>query len=983
MRVIWSIIFFWAFITTMIAQNKSSPQSSKLEDKKSWVDSVYAQMTLDQRIGQLFTIRAGAKNDKADIDRVLSQIKNYHVGGITFFQGSPSQLAYLNNKYQKASSLPLLISIDGEWGLGMRYPKWAISFPRNLTLGAIQDNTLITKMAQKIAQHCKRLGIHIDFAPVVDVNNNPDNPVINNRSFGEDRFLVAGKGYAYMKGLQDNGIIACAKHFPGHGDTDVDSHKDLPVILHPRKRLDSIELMPFKALIKQGIKSIMVAHLNIPALDNRPNRPTTLSSHVINDLLKGELKFSGLVFSDAMEMKGVTKFFEPGYADREAFLAGNDIILLPENLEAGISAIKKGILDHSIPESRLEESVKKILRAKYDVGLTKWSDLPLNDISIDINDKSSLALKQILYENAMTLVSDEEEIIPIKTLNDKKFVVVDIGGKWKSEFYKTLTNHIDPAYVHLPKKPTGEEKGRALAKIKGADYILVSIHDMSKYSSKRFGIPKETLSFLDLLPGDKPVILTIFGSPYALRYFSSKRVILEAYEDDKLAQKAAAQAILGINDIKGKLPVTASDDFPLGTGEYRAAIGRLGYSIPEAVGVSSAYLEGIDTIISKMIGEKAAPGAQIFVAKNGKIIFDKAYGYFTYEKKHPVTTSDIYDMASVTKICASTISLMKLYDDGKFDINATVDKYIPEADTCNKGDLLFTKVLSHHAKLPGWIPFYKNTVTKPKRKKSKPLPDYYSNTLTPRFNIPVADHLFLRSDYRDTIWARIWSSKLRSKEGYRYSDLAFYIAHKTIKNITGIPVNQYAKENFYDPMGLTNTGYLPLERHDIERIAPTEEDTYFRDQTIRGHVHDMGAAMLGGVSGHAGLFSNARDIGTILQMLLNGGSYAGKRYLDPNTVALFTRRVTYSTRRGLGFDLKELNPNKKQNMSDLASEKTFGHLGFTGIAAFADPEYDLVFVMVTNRTFPTMNNNKYGKHNYRPRVQSQIYRAMGVGVSVP
>ncbi|MDF1697078.1 MAG: glycoside hydrolase family 3 N-terminal domain-containing protein [Saprospiraceae bacterium] len=940
-----------------------------------WVDSIYNNMTIDEKIGQLFMIRASAKRNEAEAKKVLGYISKYHVGGICFFQGDPVQLVNLVNRYQSNSKIPLLTSIDGEWGLGMRYPKQTISFPRALTLGAIQDNNLIFEMGKHIGTHCKRVGLNVNFAPVVDVNNNPSNPVINNRSFGEDKYNVATKGYHYMKGMEEVGVMSCAKHFPGHGDTDTDSHYDLPQINHTKKRLDSIELMPFRSLIKQGIGSVMVAHLNIPIIDNRENRPTTLSKSAVTDLLRNELMFNGLIYTDAMEMKGVTKHFAPGDADKEAFLAGNDIILLPENLSAGFESIKNGIQDQTISEERLERSVKRILRSKFTLGMTDWKDISHDNLMEDINNNHSLALKQELIENAITLVSNEEDLVPISKINDIKFSSISIGAKYTTPFQKHLSKYVECDHKLLEKSSSAATKGILANSLRNSDYIIVGVHDMSKYATKQFGIDIQSIAFLKALAKEKKVIVVLFGSPYALKYFDDFSNVIVAYESDKMTQEVAAEAIFGAIPIKGKLPVSASAKYPYGKGYYKSSLNRLGYSVPERVGMNSKTLAGIDTIVEEMIAKKAAPGCQVLAAKDGKIIFQKSYGHFTYNKKRAVKDTDIYDVASVTKVCASTISLMKLYDDQKFDLNAPIDRYIAEADTSNKGNLSVRLALAHHARLAGWIPFYKKTVSE-SRRNPKPLKKYYSRYLKPGFTIPVADSLFLRTDYKDSIWSRIYVSELKERFGYKYSDLAFYLMHKTIENLVREPINTFTSKTFYEPLGLNKTGYLPLNKHSKSNIAPSEKDTYFRNQIIQGHVHDMGAAMLGGVSGHAGLFSNAKEIAIIYQMLLNGGSYGGKEYIKPETVKLFTSRYHESTRRGLGFDMKELNADKTANMSEMASNNTFGHLGFTGIAAFADPDEDLIFIFVSNRTYPSMNNYKFSKGEYRPRVQSQIYKSI-------
>ena len=956
------------FLLGSIQWNVSSGQATQ----ENWVNTTYNNMSLDEKIGQLFMIRASSTMTGPDRQKILSHIDQYNIGGLCFFQGDPTQMVKLNNTYQAKSKIPLLVSIDGEWGLGMRYPKQSISFPRALTLGAIQDDNLIYEMGEHIAEHCKRLGIHINFAPVVDVNNNPNNPVINNRSFGEDKYNVAAKSYSYMKGMQDNGVMACAKHFPGHGDTDVDSHLDLPIIRHTRQRLDSIEMMPFRSLIKQGLSSVMVAHLNIPILDDRPNRPTTLSENTVTNILRNNMAFSGLIFTDAMEMKGVTKHFAPGDADKEAFLAGNDVILLPENLRDGFNAIKKGILDNTIPRERLENSVKRILRAKYIQGLTTWKKLDEKTVHEDINDNYSLALKERLLENALTVASDDDEIIPIRKLNNKKIATISIGAKGRTEFQRQLLYYVTTENYNLPRPSTSAQRVSVEKQIKDADYVIAGIHDMSKYASKDFGLFFEHIKWLKKISEGKKLIIVLFGSPYALKYFDDFSNVIVAYNDEELTQRITAQGLMGAFTLKGKLPVSASEKYKYNDGEYRESLGRLGFSIPERVGMSSEKLAVIDSIVNKMINGRAAPGCQIVAAKDGKVVFQSAYGNFTYEAPRQVDNNDIYDVASITKTCASTLSLMKLYDEKKFNLDATMDQYIPETDTCNKGDIVIRDALAHHARLAGWIPFYKNTMTK----SNKPDPEFYTKTKRDQFTIPVTDDLFLRSDYKDSIWRRIYVSELRENAGYRYSDLSFYFMHKIIKNITTKPINEYTAETFYEPLGLRRTGYLPLERHPIEEIVPTEKDNYFRKELIRGHVHDMGSAMLGGVAGHAGLFSNASELAIIFQMLLNGGSYGGTQYFSPETIKEFTTRFPESTRRGIGFDMKELNSNKSQNMSELASDNTFGHLGFTGCAAFADPDENLIYIFLSNRTYPSMKSNKLGRENYRPKIHSQIYKAL-------
>lgn len=956
-------LLFFAVIATA--------QPSELQ----WVDSVYNQMTEDERIGQLFMIRAFSKGDKNETAAIIKQIQKQHVGGICFFQGDPKEQARVTNLYQSKAKVPLLMAIDGEWGLGMRFPKQSVNFPRQLMLGAIQDDNLIYEMGREIALNSKRIGLHVNFAPVADVNNNPENPVINNRSFGENKYNVAAKSYSYMKGMQDHGLAACAKHFPGHGDTDVDSHLDLPVIMHDMQRLDSIELMPFRSLINNGVASIMAAHLQVPAIDAEPNRPTSLSRRALVDLLRNEMLFDGLIYTDAMEMKGVTKHYKNGVAEAEALLAGNDVILLPDNINNAIREIKKYIKSGKIEKSQLEQSVKRVLKQKYRVGLyRKPAKIELDNLHKDIVSPQSMALRSRLIEEALTLASDKNNMIPISTPAEKIIMTLAFGVKGITPFQKRISSYTNAKHYFTGKGMTTNTAKQMNKNLENASHVIVSFHDMSKYASKNFGIDQTAVQYIRELAKTKHVIITLFGSPYSLRYFEGLDPILVSYNEDEMTQDLSAQALFGANRISGKLPVTGAPSFPYGTGLYRESNGSLGYASPARVGMRMDTLLRIDTLAADLIKRGAAPGCQILVAKDGKVVWDKSYGTFTQRKKRKVKNSDIYDVASVTKVAASTVSLMKLYDEGLFDPKAKLSKYIPESDTCNKGGICIENILAHQGRLAGWIPFFKKTMTDTKY--PKPIKKYYRTTQQDSFSIKITDNMYMWDEYVDSMWQRIYASDLRETDKYRYSDLAFYFMHKAINNITGTDLDTFAQRNFYQPLGMHKTGFRPLDRFTKEIIPPTEEDRYFRNTKVQGTVHDMGAAMMNGISGHAGLFSNTEELAKLMQMLLNGGVYGGRRYINSKTIDLFTTRWQKSTRRGLGFDMKELDPDRSENMSTLASESTFGHLGFTGCAVWADPEENILYIFLSNRTYPNMKVNKLGRYEYRPRIQSVVYNSV-------
>ncbi len=949
-----------------------SYQTNNSDEEEAWVNAAYDAMNLDERIGQLFSIRAHSDLGKKHTDWVEEQIRKYHVGGMTFFQGTPEKQAELTNRYQSLSKIPLMIAVDAEWGLGMRFKKDGISFPRQLTLGAIQDNRLLYEMGQEVARQCRRLGIHVNFAPVVDVNNNPNNPVINTRSFGEDRYNVAAKSYMYMKGMQDGNIIACAKHFPGHGDTDVDSHLDLPIINHSRQRLDSLELFPFKVLAQHGVQSMMVAHLSVPNIDDTKNLATSLSPKAVTDLLKNEIGFEGLIFTDALEMKGVAKHFAPGEIAAKSLMAGNDVLDLPDDIAKCVVEIKRYVAEGTLPESRIEESVKKVLRAKFRLGLHTYTPIKTTNLRKELNTPQALILKNKLIQNSMTLVRNPDDLIPFRDVEKTTFASISLGAKATTKFQKTLSFYKDMPHFTAPKKVSSSKQKQLIKSVKDKDVVFVSVHDLSSYAKKGFGLTVEEKGFIDALRKQTKVVLVHFGNPYALKYFDNVDYVLQAYNEDEETQEIAAQALFGAFAIDGRLPVTASSKSKFNMGVTTQSLLRLGFGTPESVGMSSEKLTEIDGLMQEAMDMKATPGAVVLVAKDGKIVYNKAYGHHTYSKKRRVQKTDIYDLASITKIAASTISMMKLYENGEVNINGRTSDYLPVLKGTNKENMTILDMMAHRAQLKPWIPFFEATVSKRK----KPLPKYYSSKKSETYNIQVADKLFMKESYIGEMWKLIYDSELLSTRRYRYSDLAFYLVAQTIEEVKKQSLDKYADQHFYKKLGLHTTTFNPLEKFSKSVIPPSEDDRYWRQKRVQGHVHDMGAAMLGGVSGHAGLFSNANDLAIIMQMLLNEGYYGGEQFFSPSTVRLFTNRHTECTRRGIGFDMKELDSSRSQNMSEKASANTFGHLGFTGTCAWADPDENLIYIVLTNRTFPSMRKNKWGGEDFRPRMQSIVYDAL-------
>jgi len=964
------IALFSIGANTGTPSNKDAKAAALAETE--WVESTYNSLTLDQQIGQLFMIRAHSNLGPDHVAKVEKLVKDYQVGGLCFFQGTPEKQAELTNKYQALAKVPLMISMDAEWGTGMRLKDDGMSFPYAMMLGAIQDNRLIYDMGKEIARELRRLGVHINFAPVADVNNNPNNPVINYRSFGEDRYNVTAKSYMYMKGMQDGNVMACAKHFPGHGDTDVDSHYDLPVITHNNQRLDSIEIFPFRVLAEQGIQSMMVAHLHVPAIDAVPNLPTTLSVPAIQDLLKKKLGFEGLIFTDGLGMKGVTKHYRSGEVEAKALVAGNDVLLLPQDVPAAFKEIKKYMGSGQLSEAQVAHSVKKVLRSKYRLGLTSPQKLSLSNLRYELNSKEAFVLKKRLIENAMTIVRDEKSLLPLRDLGTQKIASLSLGSNSKTKFQKRLDLYQKIKHFHSEKSPSSYRQKQLLTDLRNYSTVIISLHDMSNSASKNFGLNNTQIDLIHQLNAVTNVVLVVFGNPYSLKHFDNIGCILEAYDEVEMTQDVAAQALFGTFSVNGRLPVTASPKSSFNAGISTSSLFRMGYDTPESVGLHSGVLSRIDGIAKEAVDGKSTPGCVVLVAKDGKIVYNKSFGHHTYNKKKKTQTDDVFDLASLTKILSGTIAVMKLQEQGLLNIYQPISNYLPELKGSNKENLLLQDIMAHRAQLTPWLKFYEKTISS----KAYPSSSYYHKNPGGEFNTPVTEKLFLKDSQKEEIWKGIRDSPLRNTREYKYSDLGFYLIAQMVERVSGKSLDRFVEDEFYKPLGLSSATYNPWKNTSLNKIPPTEEDKYFRRQRVHGYVHDMGAAMLGGVSGHAGLFANAQDVAILMQMLLNNGYYGGHQYLRPETIRSFTNRHGECTRRGIGFDMKELQSDRSQNTCSSASVSTFGHLGFTGTVTWADPENNLIYVFLSNRTYPSMKNNKLNREDFRPRIQEVIYEAM-------
>lgn len=896
------------------------------------------------------------------IDETENLVYNYGIGGLCFFQGHPLKQAYQTNYYQQISAIPMLVSIDAEWGLAMRL-KVLPKFPYQMTLGAAGDDDLIYKTGKAMGLQCRRMGVHINFSPVADINTNPANPIIGFRSFGESPEKVSRYAALMSKGLQDAGIIACAKHFPGHGNSETDSHKGLPTIQASKGRLDSIELVPFKALINAGVGSVMTGHLAVPALDTTSNTPASLSKPIVTNLLKDKLHFQGLVITDALNMKGVSSLYGPGYAEAKAALAGNDILLFPENVPLAVDLIENLVRTGQIDSAELSRRVLKILQFKAMAGLQFYKPIQTENLMEDLNNTWGAS------EKAITVCKDDYGYLPLTAGTKTKTAWIGIGKSRNYPFGEALQAYQDVNPYMLHRDSSDAYFSRMLDSILCHNQqIIISIHDQPLWGKNRNTIPEPALKFSLAALAAKPGVLVIFGNPYTLQHLQKVPCSLIAYEDGAAYQETAANILFGTNESLGRLPVSIPPELNTGTG-----IHTLPHSAayvtesPLTNGFKVDFSRELDSLLNYYSrSSRATPGGQVLVMKNGKSIYNRAFGSFEYNGTQPVKQSDLYDLASITKVAATTLCLMKLYESKQIRLDAHLHNYLPELNKTNKAKLTIRQLLTHSAGLQPFIPFYKEALA---------VPGLFGSKKDSLHEVQVADTLWMRKSYTDTMWQKIIASELKTKGEFLYSDLGFIMLGKIVERVSGMTVAQFAQTHFYEPMRLQRTLFSPHERFYNKEIAPTTEDNYFRRQRIQGFVHDPTAAMLGGIAGHAGLFSNATELGKIMQMLNASGQLNGKRYFKPATVALFAA-AQKGTHRGLGFDKPNGQVGSKANISDKVPGTLFGHSGFTGNWAWADPGNQLVFVFLSNRTYPDESNKKLIQENVRTKAIEIVYSAL-------
>ncbi|MCW3118498.1 MAG: beta-lactamase [Chitinophagaceae bacterium] len=941
--------------------------------RSQWIDSVFRSLGQDEKIAQLMVLRTTELIDRKTLkiafydSAVGEAIQKYNIGAICLFQGGATWQANMLNRLQGLAKTPLMVCIDAEYGLGMRILDSIIRYPYQLTLGALQDPKIVYQYGVGVAKQLRRMNIHVNYAPDVDINNNPNNPVIGYRSFGEDKYKVAAYGIQYMKALQDNKVMACAKHFPGHGDVAVDSHFDLPVISKTKTQLDSLELYPFRQLFNAGVGSVMIAHLFIPAIDSEANRASSVSYNTITKLMRDEIGYKGLTFTDALEMKGVSKNFPDGEASVQSLIAGNDMLCLPGDIEKTFAKIKDAIAEKKLTWDNIDNKVKKVLAAKYDYVIGNIQPVNTTNLVNDLN-KDADRITGLVAKNVITILRNENHaLLKLKKQIRDKILYVGVGLTEENIIAKRLKDEYHADFIPVDGK-TVISQTDIDSWVKNYSIILVGVHAYPNSPVNNFNLSPSQSQLLQVMQQYDHTASLYFGNPYAMANSCQAKNLVAFYQDDSLFQEAAIGFLEGSIPAKGRLPVTVCNDLKFGAGIFQQTT---------AVTAALHYrkLQVIDSIANDAIARKAFPGCVVLAAKDGELIYHKSFGHDEYESSPAVSFESIYDLASVTKTSATTLAVMKLYEEGKLGLDKTLGDYLSWTKGSNKEHLKIRDILLHQAGLVPFITFYRETLD---TATGIPNPAIYSEISKPGFTVRVAENLYMRNDWDDTIFQRILKSPVNPSPKYVYSDNDFIFLGKVIEAISGMTLDQYVQKTFYNKMGLTTTGFKPRNRFPVEQLVPTEnEKDHFRRQQIQGDVHDEGASMFGGVSGHAGLFSDAYDLAMLYQMLLNGGAFNGESYLSPETIKYFTAYHSDISRRGYGFDKPEKDDaaGKEPYPAASASAQTFGHTGFTGTCVWVDPESKLVFVFLSNRVYPTRNNSILSDLNIRPKILEAIYQA--------
>lgn len=977
---------FWCMVLTVWAQTPGilTKGNADSQECREWVENRLSAMTLKEKIGQLFIHTVAPQDTEPNRRNIRNAVKEYKVGGLLFSGGQMSTQVVLTNFAQEMAEVPLLMTFDGEWGLAMRL-KETPSFPKNRVLGCIQDNELIYEYGLEVARQCREIGVHVNFAPVADVDNNPLNPVINTRSFGGGPDNVAEKVIAYSRGLEDGGVLSVSKHFPGHGDTNVDSHKALPVLKFSRERMDSIELVPFRRAVQAGLGGVMVGHLEVPVFSKKP---ASLSPEIIG-YLQRDMGFGGLVFTDALEMKGISS--NPNLC-AQALMAGNDMLLAPRNLKRELDGVLNAVKAGRLTEEQITEKCRKVLTFKYALGLHQRQFVQLSGLEQRLNLPKVQQLMDRLEKAAVTVVSNDGGLLPME-VDQKKTVVLHIGKpSHGAAFHRQLKKYmqVDCVQAH-PDSITSISR-----RLGNYEKVIVAIYT-EKYAAYQ--------SMLSTLSSRLPLVYVYLTPMKRIHnkgnHWKKAAAVVMGHSGSVAVQQFVADVLMGRGQATGRLSVEVKDYRKPGEGVVVDLKATKVYR-PGDYGMDAAVLSKIDEIALEGIRAKAYPGCQVLILKDGAPVYDKCFGTFTYGDSRKVTPDDLYDIASLTKTTATLLAVMKLYDQGKFGLTDPISKYVPAMQGSPKGRITIEDLLYHQSGLPGSWPFYREAINDSSYTGAffkarldanhhlqvdrrlyvvdsfKYKDEYVAAARSEEYPLQVAEEVFASPAFPERMLEMIASDEVPLRDRrYRYSCLNFVLLKEMVEHISGMPMDKYLEQEFYAPMGMQHTLYSPLTRFKPDQIVPTVQKDYLRGRKeLRGYVHDEIAAFMGGVSGNAGLFSTARDVAKVYQMLADMGQYDGKRYISRETCQFFMSRKSRLSRRGLGFDKPEAAPGKGP-CADEAPAEVVGHTGFTGTCAWTDAKNGLVFVFLSNRIYPRPFDHKaLMSLNIRPRIQQLMYQAL-------
>ncbi len=962
----WLLPFALLLMATTGSTQKSPstpppPTPKKLSaESERWVSQTLKQMPLDEKIGQLFAVWAYGgfqSTESQDYKDLLRDVEEKHVGAFAIqTQGSPlgvvrSQVyptAVLINALQRHAKVPLLVGADFERGTSMRIEEGS-TFPHAMAVAATGRPEDAYAMGKITAIEARAVGVPWIFAPDADVNSNPANPIINTRSFGEDPGRVSEFVAAFVRGVEENGAMATAKHFPGHGDTSTDSHLDLPLVSGDLAHLNSVELAPFRAAISAGAGSIMTGHLAVPALEPNPDVPATMSPNIMTGLLRGQMGFQGLIVTDALDMAGVTARYPPGEVAVRSILAGADVLLVPPVLDAALQAVHDAVASGRIPMSRIDDAVTRILRAKAALGLNKSKLVDLESVARNFNRPEFETTALDIADRGITLLRDDQHILPLDSTKPQRVLLAVISGdvdpypagkleneiRWRADSLTSV--RMDTRFVRADtvKLPPPDSYDIAIAAI----FVRVADHKGS------VGLPDDEAAVVDrLLAAGKPVVVACFGSPYLASRFPGAKTWVAAFSTMDVVQTAMGRALFGQSAIGGRLPVNIPGVAALGAGLNLAANPM---ELREADAKSEERLQRAYDVLDQAVADHAFPGGVLAVGYQNELTIHE-FGRQTYDPKSPAVNQDtIYDAASLTKPIVTASLVAMQVEAGRIGLDSPVARYIPE---WNEGPN------------PDW----RKTVT-------------VRNLLTHSSGLPAHQDYFLTLHSQREFIAAICKEPLEYAPGTKtiYSDLGFILLGEILERVTGQALDALARERIFAPLDMGSTEFHPAKEL-LSRIAPTENDTTFRKKLVQGVVHDENAFVLGGVAGHAGMFTTAGDLAVFCQMMLNGGIYGHHRFLNRTTLAQFTApQALAGGARTLGW----MTPTPNSSSGRYFSPGSYGHLGFTGTSIWIDPSRQLFVILLTNRVFPTRDNDKIA--SVRPAVHDAVLESLGLAAELP